>query len=225
MLHLHILLRKDEFVIRIDDRGDGGDELQAQPLLGKFQPVFGHADVQACGIDPEILQQRLGGLERDRPEVVMNPEVIVGPDVTIRNVGTEIIGHPPGGSAGKARIKIVLFGHRPTDELAVLVAEAGIVVTMLAREVERRVVAAVSCIQNIKRDLRVITFDLDVEVVRQRFLDAIQQRHRTTGDRIGAGDHIGAGLGGGRQGHKEKKRENSGTFHHAKKARLTALSQ
>ena len=41
LLHLHVLLGIDEFVIGGVDGGDGGDELLAQSLFGIFQPVFG----------------------------------------------------------------------------------------------------------------------------------------------------------------------------------------
>ena len=114
LLHLHVLLRKDEFVIGVDDRGDGGDELLAQALLGIFQPVFGDANVQPRAVNPEIFQQRLGDLEGDRPEVVMKPEAIVGPDVTVRNVAAEIIWSSPTGVPPlKPELKLFCIGHRP----------------------------------------------------------------------------------------------------------------
>ena len=48
LLHLHVLLRVNEFVIGVRDGGHAGDELLAQALLGVFQPVLGDLDVQAA---------------------------------------------------------------------------------------------------------------------------------------------------------------------------------
>ena len=40
LLHLHVFLRVDEFVIGIFDRRDGRDELQTQPLLVGLRAGF-----------------------------------------------------------------------------------------------------------------------------------------------------------------------------------------
>ena len=65
LLHLHVFLRVNQFIVGVLDGGDGGDDLQAQALLGIFQPVFGDANRQPRVVNPEISQQRLGELHPD----------------------------------------------------------------------------------------------------------------------------------------------------------------
>ena len=214
LLHLHIFLRKNQFVIGVLDGGNAGDDLAAHALFGILQPVFAEADVQAGAVNPEILQQRLGEAEPDLAGGVLNRNKQIRidegiPAVSARDIAEQIVGHPPWGSAVEGGVVGVRVELRAGDMLAVLEFRAAVVVVVRAGKTKRRVVAAISPVQIVERRLWIVALDLQVEIVRQRLLHAVLQRHRARRARARVC------LRGGRPDGQEKNGDKTETFHGA----------
>ena len=68
LLHLHVFLRVNEFVIGIFDGGDGGDDLLPQSLLASICNRFlVDPNRQPRLINPEVFQQRLRESDANLP--------------------------------------------------------------------------------------------------------------------------------------------------------------
>ena len=99
LLHLHIFLGVNEFVIGVRDGGHAGDDLLAQALFGLFQLVFGDADVQPRVVNPEIFQQRLRELRLDLAAGTVRMDTVIRrASHSLRNVAAEIVMSMPHGS-------------------------------------------------------------------------------------------------------------------------------
>ena len=176
LLHLHIFFREDEVVISALHQRDGVHDQSAQPQFRSLQSVLCDIDVQPRCIYQKVFQQRLAHLEEPGigtraiewiADKKIRGDVVECRAVTVAQVQAEAVIHTPRQETSDRAAEAIRLA---------LGSAGGFHFGVRAGKREGRLVTSVIGAQAELSQLRRHAFDLDIEVVFQRDLDAVVER-------------------------------------------------